>query len=88
MFRHPLVYDPIPGAHVVANGVCNNGPNDNGIPSSHPASLLFMMDEKILMEYGPYRDLVSRRDALYRFVGVPLAPDVAKDMAEGLVDPR
>jgi hypothetical protein len=36
----------------------------------------------------PYRDLVSRRDALYRVMGVPLVPDVAKDVAEGLVDPQ
>jgi hypothetical protein len=50
-------------------------------------NLLFMMDEKILVEYRPYRDLVSRRDALYCIVGMPLALDVAKDMAEGLVDP-
>ncbi len=84
MFRHPLVYDPISGAHVVANNVCEDGPNDDGAPSSLPASPLFMMGEKILMEYRPYRDLVSRRDALYRVVGVPLAPDVAKDVAEGL----
>ncbi len=88
MFRHPLVYNPISGAHVVANDVCDDGPNDNGAPSSHPTSLLFMMDKKILMEYEPYRDLVSRRDVLCRVVGVPLAPDVAKDVAEGLVDPR
>ncbi len=88
MFRHPLVYDPISGAHVVANDVCDDGPDDDGAPSFHSASPLFMMDEKILMEYGPYRDLVSRRDALYRVVGVPLTPDVAKDVAEGLVDPR
>jgi hypothetical protein len=83
-----LVYDPISGAHVVANDVCNDGPDDNGAPSSHPVSPLFMMEEKILMEYGPYRDLVSRRDALYCVVGAPLALDVAKDVAEGLVDPR
>ncbi len=88
MFRHPLVYDPISGTHIVANDVCDDGPNDNGAPSSYPASPLFMMDKKILMEYGPYRDLVLRRDALYCVVGVPLAPDVAKDVAEGLVDPR
>ncbi len=88
MFRHPLVYDPISGAHVVANNVCDDGPDDDGAPSSHPASPLFMMGEKILMEYGPYRDLVLRRDVLYRVVGVPLAPDVTKDVAEGLVDPR
>ncbi len=88
MFRHPLVYDPISGAHVVANSVCNNGPNDDGAPSSHPASPLFMIDETILMEYGPYRDLVLRRDVLHCVMGVPLPPDVAKDVAEGLVDPR
>jgi hypothetical protein len=88
MFRHPLVYNPILGVNVVANNVCDDGPNDNGAPSSHPASPLFMMDEKILMEYGPYRDLVSRMDVLYRVVGVPLIPDVAKDVAEGLVHPR
>jgi hypothetical protein len=88
MFRHPLVYNPISGVHVVANNVCDDGPDEDGAPSSHPASPLFMMDEKILMEYGPYRDLVSRMDALYRIVGMPLIPDVAKDVAEGLVDPR
>ena len=88
IFGHPLVYDPISGAHVMANNMCDDGPDDGGAPSSHPVSPLFMMDEKILMEYGPYRDLVSRRDTLYRVVGVPLAPDVAKDVAEGLVDPR
>ncbi len=53
MFRHPLVYDPISGAHVVANGVCDDGSDDDGAPSSHPASPLFMMGKKILMEYGP-----------------------------------
>jgi hypothetical protein len=88
MFRHPLVYDPISGAHVMANNVCDEGPDDDSTSSSHPASPLLMMDQKILMEYGPYRDLVSRRDALYRIVGMPLAPDVAKDVAEGLVDPQ
>jgi hypothetical protein len=88
MSRHLSVYDPISGAHVVANNVCDDGPDDDGAPSSHPASPLFMMDEKILMEYGPYRDLVSRRDALYLVVGMLLAPDVAKDVAEGLVNPR
>jgi hypothetical protein len=65
MFRHPLVYDPISGVHVLVKDMCDDGPNDDGAPSSHPRSPIFMMDEKILMEYGPYRDLVSRRDALY-----------------------
>ncbi len=88
MFRHLLVYNPISGAHVVAKDVCDDGPDDDNAPSSHTASLLFMMDMMILMEYRPYRDLVLRRDALYCVVGVPLTPDVAKDMAEGLVDPR
>ncbi|KAL3784514.1 hypothetical protein ACHAW5_005277 [Stephanodiscus triporus] len=89
MFRHPLVYDPMSGAHVVANDVCDaDGPDDDRAPSSYPASALFMTDERILMEYGPYRDLVTRRDALYRVVGAPLAPNVARDVAEGLVDPR
>jgi hypothetical protein len=50
MFRHPWVYDPISSAHVVANDMCDDGPDDDGAPSSHPASPLFMMDEKILME--------------------------------------
>lgn len=85
MFRHPLVYDPILGEHVVANDVCD----DNSLsPALTPAHPLFMMDERILMEYEPYRELVTNRDKLYRIIGVPLTPDSARDVAMGNVDPR
>ncbi|KAL3827057.1 hypothetical protein ACHAXA_007564 [Cyclostephanos tholiformis] len=87
MFRHPLVYDPISRSHVVANDVCIDGPPADGARSFPPSSL-FLRDERILMEYGPYRDLVTRKDALYRVIGAPLAPNLARDVAEGLVDPR
>jgi 5'-3' exonuclease len=91
MFRHPLVYDPISRCHVVANDVSSvdgGNPAVDGTRSSFPPSALFLMDERILMEYGPYRDLVTRRDALYRVIGSPLDPKLARDVAEGLVDPR
>ena len=84
-FRHPLVYDPISMSHVVANDVCDD---DGTAAPSFPASPLFVGDERILMEYGPYRDLVTDRDALYRAIGSPLTPGLAKDVAEGRVDPR
>lgn len=85
MFRHPLVYDPILGEHVVANDVCD----DNSLsPALTPAHPLFMMDERILMEYEPYRELVTNRDKLYCIIGVPLTPDNARDVAMGHVDPR
>ena len=90
-FRHPLVYDPISRSHVVANDVCDDVDGGGGggtVAPSFPASPLFVRDERILMEYGPYRDLVTNRDALYRAIGSPLPPGLARDVAEGRVDPR
>jgi len=81
MFRHPIVYDPILGAHVVANDVCD----DSGAST---CSSSFLRDERVLMEYRPYRDLVTDREMLYQAVGTPFAPEAAKGIAEGLVDPR
>jgi len=82
MFRHPLVYDPILGAHTVANDVCDGSDGSTGVSPS------FFRDERILMEYGPYRELVTRREKLYQVIGVPSAPEIAKGIAEGLIDPR
>ena len=81
MFRHPLVYDPILGVHVVANDVCE----DCDVVT--PASRSFLTDERILMEYQPYRDLVTKRELLYEVVGAPFDPETAKGIAEGLIDP-
>ena len=85
MFRHPLVYDPILGEHVVANDVCEDNSLSSAVTPAHP---LFMKDERILMEYEPYRELVTNRDMLYRVIGVPLTPDNARDVAMGHIDPR
>mmetsp|Transcript_6317 Transcript_6317/g.15713 ORF Transcript_6317/g.15713 Transcript_6317/m.15713 type:complete len:627 (+) Transcript_6317:88-1968(+) len=82
MFRHPLVYDPMSGAHAVANDVCDES---EGIA---PASSSFFRDERVLMEYGPYRELVTRREMLYQVIGMPFVPEIAKGIAEGIIDPR
>ncbi|KAL7528626.1 hypothetical protein ACHAXR_002540, partial [Thalassiosira sp. AJA248-18] len=74
MFRHPLVYDPVSGVHMIANDVCDG---------STPVSISFRRDERILMQYGPYRDLVTRKEMLYKVIGAPFAPDTAKGIAEG-----
>jgi len=86
MFRHPLVYDPILGEHVVANDVCEGNSLSPAVTT--PAHPLFMRDERILMEYEPYRELVTNRDMLYRVIGMPLKPENARDVAMGNVDPR
>merc|ERR1712194_352627 len=82
MFRHPLVYDPMLGMHAVANDVCD----DDGV--STPASMSFLIDERILLKYQPYRDLVTKREMLYKVIGAPSAPETAKGIAEGRIDPR
>jgi len=82
MFRHPLIYDPILGAHAVANDVCG----DSDV--STPASMRFLEDETILLEYRPYREIVTRREMLYQVIGAPFAPELAKGIAEGVIDPR
>lgn len=80
MFRHPLVYDPISGENIISNDV-SEGRSSN-------VSASFMRDEQLLMEYAPYRELVTNREALYQVVGTPFSPSTAKRIAEGLVDPR
>ncbi|KAL7549442.1 hypothetical protein ACHAWF_012711 [Thalassiosira exigua] len=82
VFRHPLVYDPLAGEHVVANDVCDD--RDEGVPLDEA----FEWDERMLMEYGPYRDLVTKRERLNEVIGTPSPPNVAKGIAEGLIDPR
>ena len=83
MYRHPLVYDPISSLHMIANDVCDN--ENNTTPA---VSAAFMRDERILMEYEPYRDLITSRERLHQVIGAPFAPETARDIAEGLVDPR
>ena len=80
MFRHPLVYDPILGANTISNDV--------SISDSSAVSSAFLRDEKILMEFDQYRDLVTNKDRLYQVVGRPFAPEIAKGVSEGLIDPR
>ena len=82
MFRHPLVYDPILCKNIIANDVCND--RDESV-SLHPS---FLRDERILMEYAPYKELATSRKLLYQVIGSPFAPKIAKDIAEGIVDPR
>ena len=80
MFRHPLVYDPILGANMISNDV--------SIGDGSDVSSTFLRDEKILMELDQYKDLVTDKERLYRVVGKPFAPEIAKGVSEGLVDPR
>ena len=40
------------------------------------------------MEYAPYKELVTNRERLYEVIGTPFAPEVAKGITEGLIDPR
>lgn len=80
MYRHPLVYDPIQGVHLVANDVSDG--------SEHLVSPSFMKDEKILMGYEPYRNLVTKKELLYEVIGEPSSPTIAKGIAEGIIDPR
>ena len=83
MYRHPLVYDPIARVHVIANDV-----SDGSTSSSRVCSETFLRDERILMEYEPYRELVTRKELLYQVIGTPFAPKVARGISEGLIDPR
>ncbi|KAL7432416.1 hypothetical protein ACHAXH_007707 [Discostella pseudostelligera] len=85
MYRHPLVYDPILGEHVIANDVSVDA-NDSSRAAT--ASSLFLIEERILMEYKPYKELVTVRENLYQVVGSPMHPRIAKGIAEGLIDPR
>ncbi|KAL3772367.1 hypothetical protein ACHAWU_005544 [Discostella pseudostelligera] len=85
MYRHPLVYDPILGEHVIANDVSVDA---NGNSRAATASSLFLMDERILMEYEPYKELVTVKENLYQVVGTPMHPRIARGIAEGLIDPR
>eukprot|EP00985_Skeletonema_marinoi_P003040 scaffold1265_cov181-Skeletonema_marinoi.AAC.6 len=84
MYRHPLVYDPIRGVHLVANDVSD----DSVRQSASVGRPTFSMDEKILMEYEPYRNLVTNRELLYEVIGAPSCPEIAKGIAEGVIDPR
>ncbi len=86
MYRHPLVYDPVLGEHVIANDVSVDA--ISGGSRATTASSLFLIEERILMEYEPYRDLVTVRDNLYQVVGAPMHPNIAKGIADGLIDPR
>mmetsp|Transcript_20040 Transcript_20040/g.32954 ORF Transcript_20040/g.32954 Transcript_20040/m.32954 type:complete len:617 (-) Transcript_20040:10-1860(-) len=84
MYRHPLVYDPIQGVHLNANDVSGGDESQ----SASVACATFPMDEKILMEYEPYRNLVTNRELLYEVIGKPSSPEIAKGIAEGVIDPR
>mmetsp|Transcript_23259 Transcript_23259/g.35257 ORF Transcript_23259/g.35257 Transcript_23259/m.35257 type:complete len:582 (+) Transcript_23259:2-1747(+) len=84
MYRHPLVYDPIQGVHLVANDVTD----DSERQSASVGRPTFSMDEKILMKYEPYRNLVTNRELLYEVIGAPSCPEIAKGIAEGVIDPR
>lgn len=81
MYRHPLVYDPIQGVHLVANDVSDGFERRSISP-------IFLKDERILMEYEPYRNLVTNRESLYKVIGSPSSPEIAKGIAEGVIDPR
>ncbi len=86
MYRHPLVYDPIQGVHLVANDVSSDGfESQRASLRSRPT---FSKDENILMEYEPYRNLVTNRELLYEVIGAPSSPEIAKGIAEGVIDPR
>jgi 5'-3' exonuclease len=86
MYRHPLVFDPIQGVHLVANDV--SGDSESPSASVRSRSTTFSKDEKILMEYEPYRNLVMNRELLYEVIGTPSSPEIAKGIAEGIIDPR
>ena len=81
MFRHPLVYDPMLGTNIISNDVSRES-------DASAMSASFLRDEKILMEYQPYNDLVTNRGNLYEVIGTPFSPEVAKGIAEGAIDPR
>jgi len=81
MFRHPLVYDPILCVNMISNDV-SNGADQTAVTAE------FLRDEKILMEYKGYRDLVTNKDMLYKVIGTPFAQGIAKSVAEGIIDPR
>lgn len=81
MYRHPLVYDPIQGVHLVANDVSDGFERSSISP-------IFLKDERILMEYEPYKNLVTNRESLYEVIGSPSSPEIAKGIAEGVIDPR
>ena len=81
MFRHPLVYDPILCDNMISNDV-SDGSDQTAVNAS------FLRDEKILMEYKGYRDLVTNKDMLYKVIGAPFAQGIAKSVAEGIIDPR
>lgn len=80
MYRHPLVYDPVLG-DVIANDV-----SSSSSAKASRVSRQFWRDEQILMEYEPYRKLVTDREELYQVVGTPRPLDLAHQMARGLVD--
>jgi len=81
MFRHPLVYDPILCANMISNDM-SDGSNQTAVTAE------FLRDEKILMKYKGYRDLVTNKDLLYKVIGTPFAQGIAKSVAEGIIDPR
>jgi len=94
MFRHPLVYDPILCRNVISNDVSEGEGDSRNSSHYHSdqggvrATPSFLREEEILMEYQPYRELVTNRKLLYDAVGTPFSPDIARKIAEGLVDPR
>jgi 5'-3' exonuclease len=87
MYRHPLVYDPVLG-DVIANDVSANENDANSSEGGQKAlvSRQFLKEEQILMEYEPYRRLVTDREALYQVVGTPRPLDLAHKITRGLVD--
>ena len=48
----------------------------------------FLRDELLLMEHGPYRDLVTDRSRLVKVVGRPFGGERARGIAGGILDPR
>ena len=89
MYRHPLVHDPILG-DVIANDVvsCNVDNNCDDESDKVRVSRAFLRDEQILMQYDPYRELVTNREALYEVVGKPRPHGMAYKMTRGIVDRR
>ena len=85
IYRHPLVYDPILG-DTIANDVSSADSDSDRQSKRFRASPEYLRDEQILMQYEPYRRLVTDREALYQVVGRPRPLDLAKKMARGNVN--
>ena len=85
IYRHPLVYDPILG-DTIANDVSSAGSDSNGQCVGAQGSSAYLRDEKILMQYEPYRRLVTDREALYQVIGRPRPLDLAQKMTRGHVN--